>query len=107
MSANETVQKETVQKLHNVRTANFNSQPSLFSTEKYQSPYNMALRARNELSSSTIQSSSLSHTVGLPVFWHDANSNPTMEWDKWVDLFQVAVMAKYSISLAELTRDAS
>ena len=67
----------------------------------------MALRAQNELSSSTIQSSSLSHLLGLPVFWHDANSNPTMEWDKWVDLFQVAVMAKYSISLTELTRDAS
>ena len=45
--------------------------------------------------------------MGLPVFWHDAYSNPTMEWDKWVDLFQVAVMAKYSISLTELTRDAS
>ena len=45
--------------------------------------------------------------MGLPVFWHDAYSNPTMEWDKWVDLFQVTVMAKYSISLTELTRDAS
>ena len=30
-----------------------------------------------------------------------------MEWDKWVDLFQVAVTAKYSISLTELTRDTS
>ena len=67
----------------------------------------MALRAQNELSSSTIQSSSLSHLVGLPVFWHDANSNPTMEWDRWVDLFQVAVMVKYSISLTELTREAT
>ena len=67
----------------------------------------MALRAQNELSSSTIQSSLLSHLVGLPVFWHDANSSPTMEWDKCVDLFQVAVLARYSISLTELTRDAS
>ena len=64
------------------------------------------MRAQNELSSSTLQSSSLSHLVGHPVFWHDANSNPTLEWDKWVDLFQVAVMAKYSISLTELARDA-
>ena len=67
----------------------------------------MALRAQNELSSSTIQSSSFPHLVGLLVFWYDSSSNPTMEWDKWVDLFQVAEMAKYSISLTELTSDAS
>ena len=67
----------------------------------------MTLRAQNEISSSTIQSSSLSHLVGLPVFWHDANFSPTLEWNKLVNLFQVAVMAKYSISLTELTRDAS
>ena len=67
----------------------------------------MALRAQNELSSSTFQTSSLSHLVGLSVFWYDDNSDPTMELDKWMDLFQVALMAKYSISLTELTRDAS
>ena len=27
-----------------------------------------------------------------------------MDWDKWLDLFQVAIMAKYSISITELTR---
>ena len=27
-----------------------------------------------------------------------------MDWDKWLDLFQVAMMAKYSISITELTR---
>ena len=27
-----------------------------------------------------------------------------MDWDKWIDLFQVAMMAKYSISITELTR---
>ena len=30
-----------------------------------------------------------------------------MDWDKWLDLFQVAVMAKYSISLTELTTEAN
>ena len=61
----------------------------------------MALR---ETEISSVQTSSLSHLVGLPVFWHDADDNPTTEWDKWVDLFQVAAMAKYSISITELTR---
>ena len=62
----------------------------------------MALRANSEKSS--VQTSSLTHLVGLPVFWHDADENPTMECDKWGDLFQVAAMAKYSISITELTR---
>ena len=52
---------------------------------------NLALRATEN---SSVQTSSLSHLVGLPVFWHDAYDNPTMEWDKWVDLFQIAKMAK-------------
>ena len=63
---------------------------------------NMALRANSD--NSSVQTSSLTHLVGLPVFWHDADENPTMEWDKWVSLFQVAAMAKYSISITELTR---
>ena len=28
-----------------------------------------------------------------------------MDWDKWFDLFQVALMAKFSISVSELTRE--
>ena len=60
----------------------------------------MALRAEN----SSESSSSSSHLAGLPVFWSDATTNPTMDWDKWFDLFQVAMMAKYSISISELTR---
>ena len=62
---------------------------------------NKALRATEK---SSMQTSSLSHLVGLPVVWQDADENPTMEWDKWVDLFQVAAMAKYSISITELSR---
>ena len=61
----------------------------------------MALRATEN---SSMQTSSLSHVVGLPVFWHDADENPTREWDKCVDLFRVAAMAKYSIFITELTR---
>ena len=30
-----------------------------------------------------------------------------MDWDKWLDLFQVAKMAKYSISLTALTSEAN
>ena len=62
---------------------------------------NMALRAEN----SSTSSSSSSHFAGLPVFWNDATMNPTMDWDKRFDLFQVAMMAKYSISITELTRE--
>ena len=65
----------------------------------------MALRA--EGSSSSNNNSSLSHLVGLPVFWQDAAANPIMEWDKCLDLFQVAMMAKYSISITGLTREAN
>ena len=60
----------------------------------------MALRAEN----SSNQTSSMSHLVGLPVFWNDPTANPTMDWDKWLDLFQVTMMTKYSISITELTR---
>ena len=67
----------------------------------------MALRAESSNSSSlTLSTTAMSHLVGLPVYWHEANSTPTMDWDKWLDLFQVAVMAKFSISITELTRDA-
>ena len=63
----------------------------------------MALRA--ETSSSSTNNSFLSHLVGLPVFWQEAAANPAMEWDKWLDLFQVAMMAIYSISFTELIRE--
>ena len=65
----------------------------------------MALRAEN--SSLSLSTTAMSHLVGLPVYWHEANTSPTMDWDKWVDLFQVAVMAKFSISISELTREAT
>ena len=40
------------------------------------------------------------------MFWQDAAGNPIMEWEKWLDLSQLAMMAKYSISITELTREA-
>ena len=66
----------------------------------------MALRAETSSSTPlTLSTTAMSHLVGLPVYWHEASSTPTMDWDKWLDLFQVAVMAKFSISITELTRD--
>ena len=32
-------------------------------------------------------------------------TNPSMDWKKRVDIFEVALLAKHSISLTELTRD--
>ena len=34
----------------------------------------------------------------------DASKSPAMEWERWFDLFALAVMAKYSTSIEELTR---
>ena len=42
---------------------------------------------------------------GLPLFWSDSTKSPLMEWEQWFDLFAVAVMAKVSISIEELTRN--
>ena len=41
---------------------------------------------------------------GLPLFWSDSTRSPLMEWERWFDLFALAVMAKYLISIEELTR---
>ena len=42
--------------------------------------------------------------AGLPTCWRDASKNPTLEWEKWRDLFEVALMAKNNISISELTK---
>ena len=65
----------------------------------------MALRAENSNSSSlTLSTTGLSHFFGLPVYCHEAGSTPGMDYDKCLDLFQVAVMDKYSIPITELKR---
>ena len=57
----------------------------------------MALRAN---SSSTSNSS----IAGLPFFWQEATKTPELEWEKWRDLFEVALMAKSNMSVAELIK---
>ena len=42
--------------------------------------------------------------VGLQLFWQETSKSPSMEWEKWIDLFAVAMMAKYPIAMSELTR---
>ena len=42
--------------------------------------------------------------AGLPTYSADAAKTPTLEWEKWIDLFKVALMAKNNISLSELTK---
>ena len=36
------------------------------------------------------------------LFWSEDTKPTAMEWEKWMDLFAVAVMAKYSISIRNL-----
>ena len=42
--------------------------------------------------------------AGLPTYCQDASKNHTLEWEKWRDLFEVALMAKNNMSIAELTK---
>ena len=59
----------------------------------------MALQA--EPNSSGARSSAVPE---LPTFWEQLDHPPNMEWEKWWDLFCVAVMAKYSVEVPELLR---
>ena len=44
-----------------------------------------------------------SSIAGLPIYWQEATKPPELEWEKWMELFEVALMAKSNISVAELT----
>ena len=55
----------------------------------------MALQAEPRTSSSI---------AGLPISWQEAAKPPELEWEKWIDLFEVALMAKSIISVVELTK---
>ena len=55
-------------------------------------------------STASVQKENPSLLLGLPLFWSDNTISPLLEWERWLDLFAVAVMAKYSISIEELTR---
>ena len=43
---------------------------------------------------------------GLIYFWQDAEKSPSYDWDQWLQLFEVVVLARHSISVSELTRNA-
>ena len=58
----------------------------------------MALRESEEDSSN-------SPVSGLQYFWQEAEKPPTYEWEQWIQLFEVAVLARHSISVTELTRE--
>ena len=40
----------------------------------------------------------------MATHWQDVSKNLTLEWEKWRDLFEVALMDKNNISIAELTK---
>ena len=42
--------------------------------------------------------------AGLPIYWGEADKSPILNWEKWIDLFEVALMAKNNISISELTK---
>ena len=56
----------------------------------------MALRAADEDQSNA-------PVPGLSYFWQ---KSPSYDWDQWLQLFEVAVLARHSISVSELTRNA-
>ena len=41
---------------------------------------------------------------GLSTYWQDAKRQPPMDWDRWKDLFYMAVMGKHSIQIREIIR---
>ena len=61
----------------------------------------MAVR---ETSTASIQKKNPSLLPGLSLFWSDSTRSPLMEWERWFDLFAVAILAKYSISIEELIK---
>ena len=58
----------------------------------------MTLRAEEE--------SYKSQLPGVTYFWQDADKPPSYDWDQWVQLFEVTVLARHPISMTELLRTA-
>ena len=42
---------------------------------------------------------------GLSYFWQDAEKTPTSEWANWAQLFEMAVLARHSISISEVLKN--
>ena len=40
----------------------------------------------------------------LPIYWADASKSAQLEWEKWIGLFEVALMGENNISTTELTK---
>ena len=57
--------------------------------------YNMALRAKNQPIS------------GIPVCWQDPATEKQQEWSRWIEMFEATLMAKSSISLEKLLKEAA
>ena len=64
----------------------------------------MALRADPSDSDEKTAAGGASALAGLPSYWDVAEYPLKTEWEKWWDFFVMAVNAKYSISVPELTR---
>ena len=64
----------------------------------------MALRVDPSDLSEETAAGSASALAGLPSYWVVAECLAKTEWEKWWDLFVMAVYAKYSISIQELTK---
>ena len=62
----------------------------------------MALRAS---SLNETDENSNSPVPGLHHFWQEADKTPSYEREQWVQLFEVAVLARHSISVSELIRE--
>ena len=58
----------------------------------------MALRADKENTNSPLP--------GLNYFWQDAEKPPGYDWEQWIQLFEVATLARHSISVSEVLRRA-
>ena len=43
--------------------------------------------------------------AGLSYYWQNAAEKPTTDWKKWIELFEVALMAKFSIAVEEIVRE--
>ena len=59
----------------------------------------MALRSNED-------ESFISPVPGLNYFWQEAETEPSYDLEQWQQLFVVAVLARHSISVTEITRTA-
>ena len=41
---------------------------------------------------------------GLPLYWRDLEKPYSIDWERWLCLFSVALMAGYSINIDEVER---